>query len=129
MQEFFTEIRNMMLGICVWSLLVIAAAAFSGHTEWIAGFLFGTTSSILYYLFICHRVNKSADLPMGKAIASMRAGWLIRLFFVVIVLILSLKIPLIHFGAAVAGLFSLQIVLFAKAVVLIGRKIFSGQKT
>lgn len=129
MQEFLIEIKKMLMGICIWLVLAIAAAVFSGHTEWIAGFVFGTVSSILYYLFICHRVRKSADLPMGKAIASMRAGWLIRLFFVVIVLILSLKIPCIHFGAAVAGLFSLQIVLFVKAVILIGRKIFSGQKT
>jgi hypothetical protein len=125
MQEFFIEIKKMLAGIGVLLLLMISISAFSGHTELILGFTFGTFASAVYYLFICYRVRKSAGLPAAKAIAYMRTGWLVRLFFVVIVLILSLKIPYIHFGAAVAGLFSLQIVLFVKAVVLIGKNLLS----
>lgn len=125
MQEFVAEIKKTAAGMCALLLVMAGCAWLLGHVDYIPGLLLGNATSILYYLFICHRVKKSAGLTVPKAIAYMRTGWLVRLSFVVLMLVLSLKIPMIHFGAAVAGLFSLQIVLFFKAVLLISKNFTS----
>lgn len=121
MQEFDSEMKKTLVGMCCVLLLTVGGSWLLGHAEFISGLILGTAASIFYYLFICYRIRKSVDLSVVKAVAFMRTGWLIRLSFIVIILILSLKVPKIHFGAAIVGLFSLQIVLFTNAVILIGK--------
>lgn len=119
MQEFLIEVRKTLVHMVLWAVFLVGGAWTGGKTELVPGLLLGITASILYFLLMCHRVNKSADMPPAKAVSYMRAGWLIRLSFVVAVLIVSIKIPSVNFMAAVVGLFSLQIVLYANAVIIV----------
>lgn len=124
-EDFIWEVKRILRQILAWGTFTIALAWLCGDQFLVPGLLAGTAASIIYFLFMCYRVKKSAELPAVKAVAYMRHGWLIRLGFIVLILILSLKAPQIHFLAAVAGLFSLQIVIFLNAIFLVGRKYLS----
>lgn len=119
MQEFLIEIRRTLIQLLLWAVFLVVGAWTGGKADLIPGLILGITASILYFLLMCHRVNKSSGMSPAKAVSYMRAGWLIRLSFVVAVLIVSIKIPSVNFMAAVVGLFSLQIVLYANAVIIV----------
>ncbi|MBP2637707.1 MAG: hypothetical protein H6Q72_3614 [Firmicutes bacterium] len=112
-------IRQFLLHMLLWGLVIILGASLFRKVYIMPGFLIGWTSSLFYFLYMCHKVKKSAELPQGKAIASMRTGWLFRYGFMISILVLSVKIPGINFWAAVVGLFSLHIVLMLQAVCIV----------
>ncbi len=113
--------RRLLLQLVAWTALVVATLYFTGHDDKISGFLAGTAISILYGLLVCYRVWRSVLLPTNKAVAYMRTGWLVRLAFVVLALAWSLKVPSLRFGAVVAGLLSLQLMLFINGFYLVIR--------
>lgn len=113
------QVRRILLHLLAWGLFVGISAFVSGKTFLIPGLATGWTSSVVYFLLMCHRVKKSAALPPEKAVAAMRTGWLLRYGFMIAMLVLSIRVPGIDFWAAVAGLFSLHIVLFLHAVSIV----------
>lgn len=117
--NYTDQVRRTLLHLLAWGLFITVGALISGRINIIPGLLTGWTSSLFYFLLMCHRVKKSAELPPGKAVASMRAGWLLRYGFMISILVLSVRVPGIDFGAAVVGLFSLHIVLFLNAVCIV----------
>lgn len=124
MQEYVVEIKKTILQMMVWGICICLAAYLAGHPEKIPGLVIGIFTSIIYFLLMCYRVNKSADMPVNRALLYMKVGWLIRLSFIVIMLLLSVKIPGIDFWSAVFGLFTLQIILFLQAVMLVAKSFF-----
>ncbi len=124
MQEYAKEIKKTILQMLVWGICISASAYFMGLTERVAGLTIGIFTSIVYFLLMCYRVNKSAGMSVHKALLYMRVGWLMRLSFILIMLLLSLKIPGIDFWSAVFGLFTLQIVMFIQAAVIITKSFF-----
>lgn len=86
----------------------------------------GIMTSVIYFLLMCYRVSKSANMSVAKAISYMRIGWLMRLTFVAIMLLLSIKIPSLDFLSSVIGLFSLQVVLIFNAGIIIIKSFFSS---
>ncbi len=124
MQEFVIEVRRTLIHMLVWAAFVIVSAWTGGKTDLILGLILGITGSILYFLLMCYRIRKSADMSKEKAVTYMRVGWLIRLSFIVAILIVSLKVPSVNFLAAVVGLFSLQIILYGKAVLTVVQGVF-----
>lgn len=110
------QVRRTLLHLLAWGLFITIGALVSGRISIIPGLLTGWTGSVLYFLLMCRRVKKSAELPPEQAVASMRTGWLLRYGFMVSMLVLSVHVPGIDFLAAVVGLFSLHIVLFLNAV-------------
>ncbi|HWR38017.1 MAG TPA: ATP synthase subunit I [Patescibacteria group bacterium] len=119
--DFAVEVKRTLLQIVGWGIFTIVGAWITGYVFLILGLVVGNVASIIYFLLMGYRVRQSSLLPPAKAIASMRSGWLVRLSFVVLVLILSVRLPQISFGAAVLGLFSLQIVIFFNAVYFVGK--------
>ncbi|MPL68975.1 hypothetical protein SDC9_14708 [bioreactor metagenome] len=119
MQEFLIEVKHTLIGIGAWGIIVIGAMYYSGLLSLIPGFTVGLATSVVYYLLMCYRVKKSLELPAAKAVSSMRTGWLVRLSFVIIMLVLSVKLPQINLWAAVAGMFSWHAVLVFNTVILI----------
>lgn len=105
-----------LVKLCVWTLFLIVSAVISGVSEKIPGFLLGVGTSAVYLVLMAKRVEKSAGLPVSAAVFSMRVGWGLRLAFVVMMLIISLKVPGIDFIAAVVGLFSLHIIMLFSVV-------------
>lgn len=119
MQEYTREMKRTLLQIIAWGIFICGSAYFAGHGWRIPGLVMGITSSIIYCLLLWYRILKCSDMPAHKAVFYMRMGWGIRLFFIVIMLFLSLKIPALDFGSAVVGLFTLQIVMISNAVVFV----------
>ena len=109
--ETFFSIRRTLTGLFVWGTCFTALTWAAGEEDWARGFLLGWLGSLVYYLLLCRRVHKAVNLPVAQAVRSMRVGWLVRLAFLVLLLLLSLKVQGVSFWASVVGLFSLQGVL------------------
>ena len=116
MQDFALEIRRTLYQLAIWAIVTSVGAYLAGYAHWIPGLLTGVTASALYFLQLCYRVRKSADMPISKAVTYMRVGWLLRLGFILLVLIISIHTAVINFWAAVAGLFSLQMIMILNAI-------------
>lgn len=128
MQEYIVEVKRTLLQILAWGT-VLCGIAYLTDCGWrIPGLLLGLITSMIYFLLMCYRVKKSADMSVPKAISYMRLGWLLRLSFVAIMLVLSIKIPIFDFLSAVIGLFSLQVVMIGNAGVIIMKGFFSPIK-
>lgn len=128
MQEYIFEIKRTFLKITIWGIVLCGIAYFSGASWRIPGLLLGIVTSMIYFLLMCYRVRRSADMSVPKAISYMRLGWLIRLSFVSLMLLLSLKIQSIDFLSAVIGMFSLQVVMIANASIIVGKSLFSHSR-
>ena len=119
MQEYVIEVKKTVLQITVWGVIICAAAYFHGDSWRIPGLVMGVVTSMIYFLLMCYRVRKSATMSVLKAISYMRLGWLMRLSFVSLMLLLSIKIPFFDFISAIIGLFSLQIVIIVNASIVV----------
>ncbi len=128
MQEYVIEIKRTLLQIIVWGVMICSAAYFLNQGWRVPGLVMGIMTSIIYFLLMCYRVNKTAAMSVTKAVSYMRIGWLMRLAFVVLMLFLSIKIPTLDFLSAVIGLFSLQVVLIANAGVLVIKSFFISNR-
>lgn len=129
MQEYIIEIRRTLGQIFIGGTGVCAGLYVAGFGQFIPGLLLGIFTSTIYYLLMCYRVGKSADMPANKAISYMRAGWFYRLFFIVLMLMLSLKIQNINFWSAVIGLLFLQMIMFFKIIFVIIQNLFGALHT
>lgn len=124
MQEYIVTIKKTILLMAAWGIFICAAAYLTGQSERLAGLAIGIFTSIVYFLLMCYRINKSADMPVHRALLYMRVGWLIRLLFIVMMLLLSVKMPGIDFWSAIFGLFTLQIIMFLEAAVIVTKSFF-----
>jgi hypothetical protein len=121
-QELARGINSFLLQIGLWVAVVAVALFLTGHMGLIPGFIVGTAVSLIYAFLVGYRIRRSATLPPKEAVAYMRTGWLIRLAFIILVLIWSLKMPQINFPAVVVGLFSLQIVILFQGIYLVAKR-------
>lgn len=128
MQEYIVEINRTLLQITAWGVILCATVYFSGLGWRIPGLVLGIITSMIYFLLMCYRVSKSANMSVPKAISYMQIGWLLRLSFVALMLLLSIKIPLFDFISAVVGLFSLQVVLIANASIIVVKGFFKPSR-
>ena len=124
MQEYVIEIKKTIIQMMIWGSSICAAAYLTGYSGKITGFIIGIFTSVIYLLLMSYRVKRSSEMPVKRAILYTQIGWLIRLGFIVTMLLLSIKLPGIDFQSAVLGLFTLQIVLFLQAVVLVTKSFF-----
>ncbi|SMC38296.1 ATP synthase subunit I [Sporomusa malonica] len=117
--NYAAQVKQTLMHLAAWGLFVTLGALLSNQVFIIPGLLTGWSGSVIYFLLMCRRVKKSAELSPGQAVASMRVGWLVRFSFLISILVLSVHVPGIDFWAAVVGLFSLHIVLMINAVVIV----------
>jgi hypothetical protein len=117
MQEFRIHIRRTLAQLGLLAIFLCGGVYFAGYPIAVPGLLLGIAGSAIYFLLMSYRVRKAVELAPEKAIGYMRAGWLLRLSFLVLILILSSLVKEISFVATVIGLFSLHIVMFLNSVV------------
>ena len=119
MQEYFVKIKNTVLQIVTVGIIICISAYYTGYAWCIPGFILGIFTSILYFLLMCYRIYKTVDMPAQQALSYMKLGWVLRLSFIIMMLLISLRVPVINFGSSVIGMFTLQMVMFLNALVLI----------
>lgn len=117
MGEYGIEVRKTLGQLLLWAVFVCVSAWFSGQTSRIPGFLTGLFTAMIYFALLSHRIRRSADMPVAKAITYMRIGWMLRLLFIVLMLYLSVHLPWLDFWSAVIGLFSLYFVMLYNALI------------
>lgn len=127
MEEYTIEVRRTLLQIALFAATVAGSCILAGRLEAIPGFIAGTIISVVYFLLMCYRVKRASGMPPERAVAYMRAGWILRLCFVVLALVLLLQWKAIHFLAAVLGLFSLQMVTILNAIYIVFKAALSGR--
>jgi hypothetical protein len=127
--EYVREVKWTLLQILAWGVIICGIAYFLGVGWRIPGLLLGVGTSAIYFLLISYRVYKSAELSVIKAISYMRVGWLVRLSFIAMMLLLSIKIPLFDFISAVLGLFSLQIIMLVNASAIVIKSFFDSNRS
>lgn len=103
--------------LAVWAGCLAVAVAQSGETAKLYGFLLGASTGAAYYLMMSVRIRRSAEMSTAKAVGYMRAGWLVRLLLVLLMLLLSVKAPWLDFWSAVVGLLLLQALMVFNAVI------------
>lgn len=113
------KVQSYCMGLAVWSAVLIASTWLAGQEDELPGLILGMVTSLFYFFLLVLRTERSVVLPVTKAVSSMRIGWLLRLFFILLMLVLSLKIPVFHFAAAVLGLFSFHIFMMLTACLFI----------
>lgn len=128
MQEYVIEVKKTVLQIMVWAVIICSTAYFAGFGWRIPGLILGVITSIIYFLLMCYRVSKSANMSVPKAISYMRLGWLMRLSFISLMLLLSIKVPMFDFVSAVIGLFSLQVIIVVNASMIVAKSFLSSGK-
>ncbi len=119
MSEYVTYIKKTIIKLFIWCLVVSSILVLTAEVNNIVGFILGSVASILYFLLMAYRIKNSAEMPVDKAVNYMRIGWLLRLTFLIITLILSVKMPQVNFLFAILGVFSLQIVLTINSVMVV----------
>lgn len=117
--EYTSHVKRTLLQIGLLAGVFCAAVVLAGREDMISGLFLGTTSSVIYFLMVYYRIKKSASQPPNKAVAYMRSGWLMRLAFIVLILILSTQIKQISFPAVVIGLFTHQFVIILNAFYIV----------
>lgn len=112
------HVRRVSLYAAALGCLTAGGALAGGQARLACGLLVGTVAGLIYFWLMSYRVLRSAALPQAKAVGYMRGGWLVRLSFISLVLVLCTKLPGVSFPAAVAGLFSVQVAGLLDAAVL-----------
>ena len=115
-KNYWQEVRRTIFQLAIWGGCVAVSLLYGGQTEKLYGFVLGVATGGAYYLMLSLRIRRSAEMPVAKAVGYMRAGWLVRLILVSLMLLLSVKAPQLDFWSAVAGLLLLQAVIVCNAV-------------
>ena len=128
MNEYVIEVRRTLSQMAVVVAVFLLGAALAGREGAVFGVLLGGVASFIYFLQMCYRVKRSAGMPPDKAVTYMQTGWIVRLFLILLVATLGLKMEQIDFPAVVIGLFSLHIVIVFNAVAVVAKSLLTRQR-
>jgi hypothetical protein len=121
MEEFSAAFRKTFIYIVLWGFMTCGWAYLAGRVATGNGLVLGIAASILCCLHLYYQVKRCAGMPPQMAAAYVQAGWIVRLSLVLVVFVISVLLPQISFIAALAGFFSLQLILLLGAVIQIIR--------
>ncbi len=121
-REFAAGVKSLLANMAAVIALIAAGLLITGHGDKIPGLAVGAITSVVYLLLIGYRVRRAAALPAREAVVYMRTGWFLRLGFIVIMMIVALKVPVVDFLFAVVGLLSLQVAIFLNGLFLVVKR-------
>ncbi|SEO45247.1 MULTISPECIES: ATP synthase subunit I [Propionispora] len=116
MLNYFSEVKCVFLALAAAGGLAYAMLLIWGKPALANGLLAGLLISAVYFLMMCFRIRKTAELPLRSALLHMRQGWLLRLIFIACSAFLAMQIPALDILGVIAGLFLLHVVVFLHAV-------------
>jgi hypothetical protein len=110
-------IKTMLKKMVAFSLIIAVILVVLGYTGYVWGWLVGSSLNVIYLLMLFSRTVRAMNLPPAKAVAFIQMGAVLRLFTIILVLIIILQFPIIHFGAAVAGILSFKVVIYLDTLI------------
>lgn len=116
MLDYFSEVRCVFRDLAAAGGLAYAVLLIWEKPALANGLLAGLLISALYFLMMCFRIRKTAELPLRSAVVHMRAGWIVRLVFVGCSVLLAMQVPYLDILGVIGGLFLLHVIIFLHAV-------------
>lgn len=113
MEEFANYVKATIFKLIGFTCIGISLLFLAGGWRYIAGWCVGCTVNLVYFAMLSSRSRRALYLPTEQAVAFIRGGVVLRFLLICLVLILILRFPIIHFGAAVAGILSYRILIIA----------------
>lgn len=112
MEEFTKYVKAAIIKLIGFAGIGISVLVLTGGWRYIAGWCVGCLVNLVYFAMLSSRSLRALHLPPEQAVVFIRGGVAMRFILICLVLILILQFPSIHFGAAVAGIFSYRILIF-----------------
>lgn len=114
------EVKEITKGICIYTIIIgiISLIISKQPIQVILGVVFGSIIAILNFRLLAIAIEKSIDLSPGRAQVFTGIRYLIRMFIVVVVVLISVKNPNIHVIGTILGLVSTQVVIFIKKMII-----------
>ena len=103
MEAFYAYVKATIYKLVGFTCIVTAVLFLGGWWQYISGWCIGSGLNIVYFF----------KLPPGQAASFIRGGAVFRLVFICLAVIVILQFPSISLGAAVAGIFSYRVLVFA----------------
>lgn len=110
------EIKYIAKGVLIFNLIALAIFFIISalNMKIFLGLIFGTIISVLNIILLAKSIEKSVTMPANKAQIYTTSTYLLRMFIVAIVLIVSVKVPNLSLIGVVIGLISPKFVILIK---------------
>lgn len=105
------QAKQLVWQLVGWGIVAAGGAWLQGDTAAAAGVTLGIVVSIVNFLLMCRKVKQIAGMPVEKAVAYMRLGWIQRLVLVVAVVFIAIKTPGIQVWGVIVGIVSLYVLI------------------
>lgn len=116
MEELVRYVKATVIKLIGLTCIVATALGAIGCQQYIIGWCIGSGLNVLYFLMLSSRSARAIHLPPEQAASFIRSGAIFRLVMICLMCIIILQFPSIHFGAAVAGIFSYRIIIVADVI-------------
>ena len=107
MEEFYAYVKATIYKLIGFTCIVAAVLFAGGWWQYMSGWCIGSGLNIVYFFMLSSRSVRALKLPPPQAASFIRGGAVFRLVIVI------LQFPSISLGAAVAGIFSYRVLVFA----------------
>ena len=101
MEEFYAYVKATIYKLIGFTCIVAAVLFAGGWWQYMSGWCIGSGLNIVYFFMLSSRSS------------FIRGGAVFRLVFICLAVIVILQFPSISLGAAVAGIFSYRVLVFA----------------
>lgn len=110
---FFRYVKATLFKLIGLTCIVTAVLLGIGWWQYISGWCIGCLLNIVYFFMLSSRSVRALKLPPAQAAAFIRGGAVFRLFFLCLAVIVIVQFPSVSLIAAIAGIFSYRLVIFA----------------
>ena len=116
MEELVKYVKATIIKLIGFTCIVAAVLVAIGCQQYTIGWCVGSALNIIYFLMLSSRSARAIHLPPEQMATFIRGGAVFRLLMICLMCIIILQFPIIHFGAAVAGIFSYRIIIIADGI-------------
>ena len=113
MEEFYAYVKATIYKLIGFTCIVAAVLFAGGWWQYMSGWCIGSGLNIVYFFMRSSRSVRALKLPPPQAASFIRGGAVFRLVFICLAVIVILQFPSISLGAAVGGIFSYRVLVFA----------------
>ncbi len=108
MYRYITFVKQIIRRLVVFTMAIAVFLLFF-FPHYTLGWLAGNGINLIYFWMLAKRVHTVKDLEPERGVRMIQASSLLRFIAIVLFLIVVLQIPAIHFGATVAGILSMKL--------------------
>lgn len=121
----FTDyVKQTLRQLAGFTVLVTVCLLLTGEFTYITGWLAGCGINLIYFVMMSSRGLRALKLPPERAVYFIRGGAMLRLLMISLSLIVITQVPMIHFGAAAAGILSYRVLIFGREIWLQLRRVW-----